>query len=140
MQRCIYGEGNVSKDPAAEIIALSRQKGCLAKQLYVVVTTPANGLGPVLENIEAHLAYQKSLEERGIMFAAGPNWTSDEKSWEGDRMVVIRASSLAEAKTIAEKDPMHSCGARTFTVRPWFVNEGTITIKLNYAAGRFEME
>jgi uncharacterized protein YciI len=126
--------------PAAEIIALSRQKGFLAKQLYVVFTTPANGLGPVLENIEAHLAYQKSLEERGIMFAAGPNWTSDEKSWEGDGMVVIRASSLAEAKTLAEKDPMHSCGARTFTVRPWLVNEGTITIKLNYAAGRFEME
>jgi uncharacterized protein YciI len=115
--------------PAAEIIALSRQKGFLAKQLYVVFTRPANGMEPVLENIEAHLAYQRSLEERGIMFAAGPHWTNDEKSWEGDGMVVIRANSLAEAKAIAEQDPMHSRGARTFTVRPWFVNEGTITIK-----------
>jgi uncharacterized protein YciI len=126
--------------PAAEIIALSRQKGFLAKQLYVVLTTPVHGIGPVLEHIEEHLAYQKSLEEKGIMFAAGPNWTDDEKSWEGDGMVVIRASSLAEAKAIAEKDPMHSSGARTFSVRPWFVNEGTITVKLNYAAGRFELE
>ena len=32
------------------------------------------------------------------MFAAGPNWTDDEKSWEGDGMVVVRAKSLAEAK------------------------------------------
>jgi hypothetical protein len=30
------------------------------------------------------------LEKEGIMFAAGPNWTDDEKSWEGDGMLVIR--------------------------------------------------
>jgi uncharacterized protein YciI len=126
--------------PAAEIIALSKEKGFLAKQLYVVFTTPTNGMGPVLENIQQHLAFQKSLEEQGIMFAAGPHWTSDEKSWEGDGMVVIRAKSLAEARAIAEKDPMHASGARKFTVRPWLVNEGTVTIKLGYASGKFEVE
>lgn len=126
--------------PAADIIALSKEKGFLAKQLYVVHTTPTAGMGPVMENIAAHLAFQKSLEERGIMFGAGPHWTQDEQSWEGDGMVVIRASSLAEAREIAAQDPMHSSGARKFTVRPWFVNEGTITIKLNYAEGTFELK
>jgi uncharacterized protein len=125
--------------PAAEIISLSREKGFLAKQLYVVFTTPTNGMGPVMENIQKHLAFQKSLEAQGIMFAAGPHWTDDEKSWDGDGMVVIRAKSLAAARAIAEKDPMHSSGARKFTVRPWLVNEGTITIKLNYANGSFEV-
>lgn len=125
--------------PAQEIISLSKQKGFLAKQLYVVHTTPANGMGPVMENIQAHLTFQKSLEEQGIMFAAGPHWTDDEQSWKGDGMVVIRARSLAEARAIAEKDPMHSSGARTFTVRPWLVNEGTVTIKLNYAERNFEI-
>lgn len=129
----------VSSVPAAEIIALSREKGFLAKQLYVVVTTPADGLGPVIEKIKEHLAFQESLEAQGIMFAAGPQWTDDETSWEGDGMVVIRAKSLAEARAIAAKDPMHASGARTFTVRPWLVNEGTVTIKLNYAKGRFEV-
>jgi hypothetical protein len=104
------------------------------------VTTPVNGMGPVLENIEARLAFQKSLEEQGIMFAAGPQWTDDEKSWEGDGMVVIRANSLAEARAIPEKDPMHAGGARKFTVRPWFVNEGTVTIKLDYSQRRFEVQ
>lgn len=125
--------------PAAEIIKISKEKGFLAKQLYVVFTTPSNGMGPVMEKIQEHLAFQKSLEEQGIMFAAGPHWTDDETSWEGDGMVVIRANSLAEARAIAAKDPMHASGARKFTVRPWFVNEGTITIKLHYANAKFEL-
>jgi NAD(P)-dependent dehydrogenase (short-subunit alcohol dehydrogenase family) len=44
---------------------------------------------------------------------------------------------LAEAREIAAKDLMHASGARKFTVRPWLVNEGTITIKLNYAKVSF---
>ena len=38
-------------------------------------------------------------------------------------MVIIRAGSLAEAKEIAASDPMHASGARSYTVRPWLVNE-----------------
>jgi uncharacterized protein len=73
------------------------------------------------------------------MFAAGPNWTDDEKSWQGDGMVVVRAKSLADAREIAARDPMHKSGARTFTVRPWLVNEGMIVVRLNYSKGTFEM-
>ena len=125
--------------PAADIIKLSQERGFLAKQLYVVFTTPVGGMELVMQHIQEHLAFQESLERQGIMFAAGPHWSDDEKSWDGDGMVVIRASSLAEAHAIAARDPMHAAGARKFTVRPWFVNEGTITIKLNYAHGKFEL-
>ncbi|MBI4273528.1 MAG: hypothetical protein HY659_02350 [Rhizobiales bacterium] len=125
--------------PAADIIKISKENGFLAKQLYVVFTTPVKGLGPVMEKIQEHLAFQKSLEEQGIMFAAGPHWSDDEKTWEGDGMVVIRANSLAEARAIAAKDPMHVSGARKFTVRPWLVNEGTVTIKLHYTGTKFEL-
>jgi hypothetical protein len=52
-------------------------------------------------------------------------------------MVVVRAKSLAEAKEIAARDPMHKSGARKFTVRPRLVNEGTILV--NYSKGTFEM-
>lgn len=92
-----------------------------------------------MENIESHLTFQASLEKEGIMFAAGPHWTDDERSWDGDGMVVIRAASLSEARAIAARDPMHASGARKFTVRPWFVNEGTIAVKLNFAQGNFEI-
>lgn len=122
-----------------EIIELSKERGYLAKQLYVIFTTPANGIAPVLENLQRHLDYQESLEQRGVMFAAGPHWSDDEQRWEGDGMVVVRAGSLAEAEAIAKDDPMHASGARRYRVRPWLVNEGTMLIKLNFASGRFEL-
>jgi uncharacterized protein len=124
---------------AQEIVGLCKKEGYLAKQLYVVFTTPIHGIKPILDNMKEHLAFQVALEKEGIMFAAGPNWTDDEKSWEGDGMVVIRAQTMAEARAIAERDPMHKSGARKFRIRPWFVNEGTVSVRLNYSQGTFEM-
>lgn len=101
--------------------------------------SPTNGLGPVMENIEPHLKYQVELEEKGIMFGAGPFWTDDEQAWEGEGMVIIRASSLAEAQEIAAADPMHQSGARGYRVRPWLLNEGTVTLKVCYSEGSSEV-
>ena len=114
-------------------------EGMLQKQLYVVHTFPTNGLGPVMENVEEHLKFQVSLEERGIMFGAGPFWDDAEEKWEGEGMVIIRAGSLEEAKEIAASDPMHKSGARDFTVRSWMMNEGTVTVKIRYSDGSREL-
>ena len=118
---------------------LNASRGMLQKQLYAVFTSPANGMGPVMANIEAHLKFQVELEQKGIMFGAGPFWTDDENEWQGEGMVIIRAGSLAAAKAIAETDPMHKSGARTFRVRPWLLNEGTVTIKVTYSDGKREI-
>jgi uncharacterized protein YciI len=130
---------SASSVPAAGIIEECQNRGYLAKQLYAVFTTPVDGIGPVMENLAIHLQYQEKLENEGVMFAAGPHWTDDEQDWEGDGLVIYRAASLAEAKSIAAKDPMHVNGARTFRVRPWLVNEGTITVQLGFATGRFKL-
>ncbi len=128
-----------SSVPAQDIVRECNDRGYLAKQLYVVFTRPLNGIEPIMALLPRHLAFQEELESHGIMFAAGPNWTDDETAWEGDGMVVYRAASLAEATAIAARDPMHVEGARSFTVRPWLVNEGTITLKIGFATGRFTM-
>ena len=107
-------------------------KDMLCKELYVVFTTPTNGLCPVMENLEKHLEFQINLEKKGIMFGAGPFFADNESDWNGEGMVIIRAESLKEAQGIASQDPMHQTGARSFKVRPWLLNEGTMTIQLNY--------
>jgi len=114
-------------------------KGLLAKQLYVVLTSPANGLQPVLDNLQEHLAYQLELERKGIMFAAGPFADDDQQRWEGEGMVIIRAENIEEAKQIAASDPMHKSGARQYRVRPWMLNEGSITLKVTYSNGKREV-
>ncbi len=118
---------------------LNASAGCLQKQMYVYFTKPANGLGPVMENLEDHLKFQVELEQKGIMFGAGPFWTDDEQRWEGEGMIIIRAESIAEARKIAESDPMHASGARTFTLRPWLLNEGMVTMKVTYSDGGREV-
>ena len=107
--------------------------GLLAKKLYVVFTTPTKGLGPVMEKLEEHLAFQLELQNKGIMFGAGPFSDDEESNWNGEGMVIIRADLLDDAKKMANGDPMHASGARSFRVRPWLLNEGKVTIELTYS-------
>jgi len=119
---------------------LEKTQQMLQKQLYVIHTTPTNGLGPVMDNIGPHLDFQVKIEQEGIMFAAGPFWADDEETWEGEGMVIIRANSLADARKIAESDPMHASGARSFTVRPWLVNEGGFSLRVTFSDGKRSLD
>ena len=79
-----------------------KEKGLLAKKLYVVLTKPASGMEAVIENLQEHLKYQLELEANGAMFAAGPFADDEEQEWEGEGMVILRADSLEEAKNIPD--------------------------------------
>lgn len=124
--------------PTADVMNAS--KGMLQKRLYAISTTAVDGLGPILANIEDHLDFQRKLEADGILFAAGPIFTEDEADWLGEGLVIVRAASRAEAVAIAERDPMHARGARTFTVRPWMINEGGLTVRLDFSTQRFSLD
>jgi uncharacterized protein YciI len=114
--------------------------GVLAKKFYVVFTSPAEGFGKVMENIEEHLAYQHQIEQKGVMFSAGPFATDDELRWQGAGMVVIRANSLAEAEQVTANDPMHKSGARTYRVGPWLMNESGFTVSVSYSDQKLAVE
>ena len=115
------------------------EKGLLAKQLYVVLTQPASDMDAVFSHLQEHLAYQLELERTGVMFAAGPFADDQGQEWEGEGMVIIRAESIEHATQIAEADPMHKSGARKFRVRPWLLNEGSLTLKVTYSNGKREV-
>ncbi len=125
--------------PWREKVEDIRSKGVLGMQLYVILTRPVDGLDRVLENIGPHLAYQKELEASGVMFAAGPFANDDETLWQGEGMVIVRADSLAVARGIADADPMHRSGARSYTIRPWLLNEGSLTLRVTYSDGGREV-
>lgn len=122
-----------------DLVTYSETHNLLAKRLYVVFSEPTNGLGPVLENLDPHVAHQTDLENRGIMFGAGPFASDDEQQWNGEGMFVYRAESLEAARKIAESDPMHSSGARSFRIRSWLLNEGTFSVRLFFSGGRPEI-
>jgi uncharacterized protein YciI len=103
----------------------------LGKEMYLVVTRPVRS-PEIDKRLADHLAHQVELERRGIMFAAGPLYSRDSNLPEAG-MFVLRAGSFEEAEAIAEGDPLHAAGLRTFTLQKWRLNEGSITVKINYS-------
>ena len=119
-----------------EMVDFSESHNLLAKRLYVISSKPTNGLGPINEVLDEHVKFQTKLEVDGVMFAAGPLASEDLQEWLGEGLFMYRAASIDEARSIAESDPMHSSGARSFTIREWMLNEGTYTVQVFYSAGR----
>lgn len=114
---------------------IARSHGLLGKTLYVISSRPTNGLQPVLDALDEHIAYQTRLERDGVMFAAGPLASEDLTEWLGEGLFMYRAESIDQARQIGEADPMHRSGARSFTIREWMLNEGTYSIQVFYSTG-----
>jgi len=106
-------------------------KNFLGRQLYVIHTTPNAPREEIDRVLPDHLEHQVRLEKSGIMFAAGPLMNSDGSLAGG--LIVIRAKDFEEAKAIADTDPFHKAGLRSYTLRRWTVNEGSYGVRVNYS-------
>lgn len=103
----------------------------LGKEMYLVVTRPVRS-PEIAKRLQDHLDHQVELEKRGIMFAAGPLYPRDSDVPEAG-MFVLRAKSFEEADTIAKEDPLHKAGLRTYTIQKWRLNEGRITVTVDFS-------
>ncbi len=109
----------------------AKERGSLAFELYVVESTPAKTPDDLKANLPDHLAYQAKLEAKGRLFLAGPMSNPTGEQMLGTGLIVYRASSMEDARKIAEGDPMHSTGTRTFVLRKWMINEGSLSLSLS---------
>jgi len=112
-------------------VAALRDK-MLRKRLWVVITKAVAKPEELSKMLEAHLQHQIRLEKEGIMFGAGP-LSNPDGSPTGTGMIIIRAESEAEARRIADQDPFHSSGLRTYTLQQWSLNEGRLTITVDFS-------
>lgn len=103
----------------------------LGLQLYVIHTVPQVPREELERLLPEHLAHNIRLEKEGIMFAAGP-FTNEDGTPAGG-LIVIRAKDFAEARAIADSDPFHKAGIRSYTLRRWTVNEGSYSVRVNYS-------
>ena len=103
----------------------------LRKELYVIVTDPLH-TPEIAEKLHEHLEGQIALEREGIMFGAGP--LQDEGKERPTRgMWIVRAKSFAEAHAIADRDIFHKSGLRTYKLYRWSMNEGSLTLTVNFS-------
>ena len=115
---------------------MAKERGALALELYAVESTPAGKPEGVKDNLPAHLAYQRDLEKSGILFLAGPLSDPTGEIMVGAGLIIYRAGSMDDAKQLANNDPMHVSGARSYTLRKWLVNEGSISVSVGLSTGK----
>ncbi len=115
---------------------MARERGALALELFVVESTPAKTADSVKASLPDHLAYQRELEQRGVLVLAGPLSDSSGENMVGSGLIIFRAASMSEATEVAQNDPMHVSGARSFTLRKWLVNEGNLSINVGLSTGK----
>jgi len=113
---------------------IAKERGALALELYVVNTKPVGPDANIPGTLPDHHAYQAELEAAGSLAFAGP--VSDETGEEmlGEGMIIYRAASLEAARALADGDPMHARGVRTYTLRRWMLNEGSFTLTIGLSA------
>ena len=114
----------------------ARARGALALELYVVESTPKGDIELLQATLPDHLAYQKEMEAEGALVLAGPMSDESGMAMQGVGLIVYRAPSFEDAKALAEADPMHKAGARSFKLRRWLVNEGSLNITLSLSGQR----
>lgn len=114
----------------------AKERGSLALEMFVVESTPAMAPEDVKANLPAHLAYQRTQEEAGTLAFAGPLSDATGELMQGTGMIVYRAASMDEARKIADADPMHESGARTYVLRKWLINEGSFSLNVGLSTNR----
>ncbi len=95
---------------------------------FWVVMSKGNGRD-LVPYLAEHLDYLIALEAEGKVFASGPMNVPGS----GDGMTILRVETEEEARAIANADPLVSKLGRTFTLHPWTVNEGQMTLTVSFS-------
>ena len=113
-----------------DYVTESRDRGSLAAEFFMVRSQPVAPPEKVKEILPRHLAYQVSLQDQRKLVLAGPLSDDSGENMLGEGMMIYRAASEEEARALADADPMHAEGGRSYTMRRWLVNEGHIPDEL----------
>ena len=119
----------------ADYKSQAKSRGALALELYAAISTPAGAPDQVKASLPDHLAYQAQLERAGKLAFAGPMSDETGEHMQGMGLIIYRADSLEAARRLAEEDPMHKSGARSFVLRRWMINEGSLTLSVGLSTG-----
>ena len=115
------------------------ERAHLRKQFWIIFSEPVANSGDRRAVHHLHLAHQYDLEARGVLFAAGPFLDDAGKPY-GPGMIIIRANSEAEARAIADSDPYHKGGFRSYRLQHWSMNEGTFGLRVNFSNGTYTID
>ena len=110
----------------------------LQKLYFVCLTRPTQPLAELEKHLSSHKAYLSGLERDGKLLAAGP-LLGEGARYDGNGLIVFRAKTREEAQELADNDPFHVRGLRSYELLPWQVNEGSFQVRLLFSVGKFDL-
>ena len=118
---------------------MSEARQHLGKELWVIFSEPTSTAEQRRAVHAEHLARQYALEASGVLFAAGP-FLDEAGKPRGPGMIIIRAANELEARAIADRDPYHRGGFRSYRLERWKLSEGTFGLRVNYSNGTYSID
>lgn len=111
-----------------------------AQKVVFLCFTEPEGLSAeeIRPHLDAHKAWLTDMERSSVLMFAGP-MLDDNYRYSGSGLLVFQASSMAEARSIADLDPFHANGIRKYRIVPWQINEGSMDVRLTLSDGRFTL-
>ena len=86
----------------------------------------------------AHYRWIIDLEQQGLVFASGPLFAEEGKPGVG--MTIFRVRDEAAAAALGAGDPFVTGGGATFEIRRWQINEGRVTISVDFSDQTYRLE
>ncbi len=102
----------------------------LQKSYYAMFRTPLDSSKVPAVMLE-HYHWMIALEKENQVFLSGPLFKSDGSPGVG--MTVFRCESFEQAESIAEQDPFVVCGAVSYEIQRWQINEGRVNISVDFS-------
>ena len=110
----------------------------LKRRMFVVLSEPVGPPGDELPVLPEHLRFLIGLEQQGLLFAGGPFL---ENGQPGQRaLFIIRAGSAEHAQAIMAEEPYFKRGLRTFTFDEWSLNEGRVTLQVDFSSQKADVD
>ena len=94
--------------------------------LWSVVWIPLAEMAQIRPHLAEHLAYLSDLADAGTLLGSGPQMDGDDGTPDGRGLSLLLAPNSADARALAEADPLARLGLRSFTLSRWQVNEGRL--------------
>lgn len=124
-------------DIEADRLEVERLKSLMLKKSYWVMTREIVDRGALPMLMLKHYQWIIELEKQGAVFGSGPLFAADGS--QGVGMTIFRAANADVANELAAGDPFVTGGAARYQIHRWQVNEGRITVSLDFSDQTFTL-
>ena len=122
----------IEADAAREV---ERLKSRMLAKTYFVMSRDIVDQTALQPLMLAHYRWVIGLEKTGLILGSGPLFAAD--GAQGVGMTIFRCEDHAAAVALASGDPFVTGGAARFHVQRWQVNEGRVTLSLDFSDQTF---